>query len=303
MISFFVVLFFIVGGVGYRFTKSIILLKQLMTRAEMGDLTVMAPQGKQDEIGSLYRSFNSMVTEIGRLINVVHSAQLRERNMVIKQKEAVLSALQSQINPHFLNNTLEIINSYAIIDGNFKVSNMIVALGDLFRYSMDSPTSIVSLADEMNHLRSYLQIQQERFEHLQLDIQVAKDDAEGCMGVRLMLQPIVENSFKHGYDKHKLRPGTISIVGKEERDGYALYIQDTGKGMEPSTLERINRILQSGEAGYSKEGDDPQPIGMMNVHFRIRMIFGEPFGLWIVQSNLEGTTIRILLPRHNKGME
>lgn len=303
MISFFAVLFFIVGGVGYRFTKSIVLLKRLMIRAEMGDLTVLAPSGKQDEIGSLYRSFNSMVTEIGRLIHVVHSGQLRERNLVIQQKEAVLSALQSQINPHFLNNTLEIINSYAIMDENFKVSKMIVALGDMFRYSMGSPTAIVSLADEMNHLRSYLRIQQERFERLQLDVQVADNDAESCLGVRLMLQPIVENSFKHGYDKHKLRPGKISIVGQNEFDGYALYIGDTGKGMDPETLERINRILLSGETGYSTEDEDPQPIGMMNVHFRLRMVFGEPFGLSIVRSDLEGTTVRMLIPRNNKESE
>jgi two-component system sensor histidine kinase YesM len=300
MVAFFLLLFFIVGGVNYRFTKSIILLKRLMSRAEMGDLTVLAPKGKNDEMGSLYRSFNSMVTEIGRLIEVVHLSHNRESSLEVRQKEADLRALQSQINPHFLYNTLEIINSYAILDSNYKVSKMIVSLGDMFRYSVGSPISVVTLRDEMNHIRSYLQIQQERFEHLQIKIQVVEEDLEHYSGVRLMLQPIVENSFKHGYDRHKLRPGTIKITGKADIEAYSLYIHDTGGGIEPSRLEAINRVFLEDETSFPVENNKPHPIGLMNVHFRIRMIFGEPYGLWIVKSNAKGTTIRVLLPRHNQ---
>jgi sensor histidine kinase YesM len=300
MVLFFLLLFFIVGGVIYRFTKSILLLKRLMNRAELGDLTVLAPTGKTDEMGSLYRSFNSMVTEIGRLIDVVYHSRMRERNLEMKEKEAVLRALQSQINPHFLYNTLEIINSYAIMDSNFKVSHMIVSLGDMFRYSVGSPTTIVPLKDEVNHIRSYMRIQQERFEHLRFEMEILEEHLERYSGVRLMLQPIVENSLKHGYDKHKLRPGTITIIGIEETDGYALYVRDSGRGMEPELMEEINRIFLEDETSYSEDQDKPNPIGLMNVHFRLRMIFGEPYGLWITDSSDKGTTIRILLPRNDR---
>ncbi|MDK8189900.1 histidine kinase [Paenibacillus sp. UMB7766-LJ446] len=300
MILFFLLLFFIVGSVNYRFSKSIILLKRLMSQAELGDLTVLAPKGKNDEMGSLYRSFNSMVTEIGRLIKVVHLSHHRERSLEVKQKEADLRALQSQINPHFLYNTLEIINSYAILDSNYKVSKMIVSLGDMLRYSVGSPISAVTLRDEMNHIRSYLQIQQERFEHFQFKIQVTEEDLDRYSGVRLMLQPIVENSFKHGYDRHKLRPGTIKITGKADTEAYSLYIHDTGGGIEPSRLEATNLLFLEDETSFPVENNKPHPIGLMNVHFRIRMIFGEPYGLWIVKSNAKGTTIRVLLPKHNQ---
>jgi two-component system, sensor histidine kinase YesM len=300
MLVFFLLLFFVVGGVSYSLTKSILLLKRLMLRAEFGDLTVLAPKGKNNEIGSLYRSFNNMVTEIKNLIDVVHHSHEREQALKLKQKEAALRAMQSQINPHFLYNTLEVINSHAIIESNFKVSNMIIALGDMFRYSVSSPTSIVSLEDEINHIRSYLQIQQERFEYLQVQINVFDDALLRYSAVRLMLQPIVENSFKHGYDKHKLRPGKIIITAKAEADSYSIYIHDTGRGMVPELMSEINQRFQGEEQSYSADHAEKVHIGLLNVHLRIRLIFGEPFGLRIEKSNIKGTTIKITLPKEIK---
>ncbi|MBC8080823.1 MAG: histidine kinase [Gorillibacterium sp.] len=300
MVIFFLIMFFIVGGVSYRFTNSIIVLKRLMLRAELGDLTALAPKDRKDEIGSLYRSYNNMVTEITELIDVVQRSNDRERFLEIKQKEAVLRAMQSQINPHFLYNTLEVINAYAIIDNNLKVSNMIISLGDMFRYSIGSPTALVTLADEINHIRSYLKIQQERFEHLHYHIQVVEEDLHRYTALRLMLQPIVENSFKHGYDKHKLRPGTIKITGIVEANGYSLHIHDTGRGMEPELLKEINLAFQGNESSSSEGANKSNNIGLMNVHSRIRITFGEPYGLLIVKSNNKGTTIRISLPINNQ---
>ncbi|MEK8127143.1 histidine kinase [Paenibacillus filicis] len=285
----------------YSLTHPLLTLQRLMKHAEMGDIRVRAPFHRGQEIGSLFRGFNKMLEEIERLIEIVHVSDLRKKELEVKQKDSLLHAMQAQINPHFLYNTLEFINSNAIIEGNERISNMIGYLGDMFRYNVQNPNSRVFLIDEIRHIEAYLAIQSERYPTLSYRIEVDRAVIASIPAVRSTLQPIVENSFKHGYDRHKLRPGCISIRGELQQDRvYVLDVSDSGRGMPPDTMERYNTAFGQPENDFS----DPQSeaghhsIGLINVHARLRLLFGEPYGLFIVSSDETGTTIRLTFPVH-----
>jgi len=283
----------ILGVIVHPLTSSLLLLKKLMFRAERGDLDALAPENRKNEIGSLYLSYNRMVSEIKHLINIVQNARLKEKEMEVKQKESQLRYMQSQINPHFLYNTLEVVNSNAIVEGNFKISKMIVSLSEIFRYSVGNPGERVSLRQEVQHTRFYLEIQMERFGSLQTDVLIDEPGLSAVPAIRLMLQPIVENCFKHGYERHRLKPVYIGLFGRATTLGYELLVTDRGGGMSPETMERYNELFGRSE---KEAAEVENHIGMWNVHNRIRMTFGESYGLHIVRSDKAGTVIAIRLP-------
>lgn len=315
----------VLSGFTYYLSRSLLLLQQLMQRAENGDLNVQAPERRNDEIGKLNRSFNNMVSEIRRLIEVVHTSQLKEKELQLKQREAVMMAMQSQINPHFLYNTLEVINSYALVEGVIPISNMTTALSDLFRYSVGSPNEIVTLKEEIEHLRSYFEIQKERYLSLTIELDTKDTETTRVKAIRLLIQPIVENAFIHGYERKKLRPDYIAITGKLRDHVYVLTIADHGGGMTPEQVDAYNQLFASGVSEMDTDGDaanqmekaDNQDksgplahngasvsarkgIGLWNVHQRIRLVFGDAYGLHIVKSDSTGTIIQIKLPHENK---
>ncbi|GIP36650.1 sensor histidine kinase [Paenibacillus sp. J2TS4] len=275
----------------FSLTQSVSHLQKLMRQAETGNLHVRAPDNRQDEIGRLNRSFNHMVGQIRHLIEVIHKSELREKEGVIRQREAMLLAMQSQINPHFLYNTLEIINSYAIVQEVMPISRMATALGEMFRYSFNEQAK-VTLQDEMDHVSRYLEIQLERYPKLEVQQVFDYDDLKAVKAIRLIVQPIVENAFKHGYSKHFLKPDYIGIFGEACQDGYKITISDRGKGMDPRRLEQYNELLHQ----PPDEQVQPDGIGLWNVHQRIRLTYGKPYGLTIIKSGAHGTDIELKLP-------
>ncbi|WP_284645547.1 cache domain-containing sensor histidine kinase [Paenibacillus silviterrae] len=284
----------LIGGFSWHLTQSLSHLQRLMRRAEEGDLSVKAPERRHDEIGGLNRSFNRMVSEIRRLIEEVHSSRTKEQEMEIRRRESVLQAMQSQINPHFLYNTLEIINSYAIIEGVKPISRMATSLADIFRYSVGNPKQSVTLLDEIRYIRTYLDIQKERFHSLHVHIDVEDELLARVKAVRLMVQPLVENAFKHGYQERKQKPSYIGIVGLRMEEGYVLRVEDNGKGMSAELKAVYNAAFQTGiMEGHN--GHSPDRIGLWNVHQRIRLNFGPPYGLTILKSDETGTVIEMTL--------
>jgi len=269
----------------------------LMKLAEAGDLSVQAPDRREDEIGQLNRSFNRMVAEIRRLIEVVHTSEIKEKELQIRQRDAVMLAMQSQINPHFLYNTLEVINAYALVEGVAPISNMAAALADLFRYSLGNPKEIVPLREEIDHLRSYFDIQKERHRSLEIEIGLKDLDKHRVQAVRLIVQPLVENAFKHGYERHKKKPSYIGVLGEARTEGYAVRVVDCGGGMPGEWMERYNKTFRSPEWEAREAGQER--IGLHNVHQRVRLVFGYPFGLSIVRSDESGTIVELLLPYQN----
>lgn len=272
-------------------TRSVSNLQRLMRKAEEGNLLVRAPANRHDEIGRLNKSFNHMVGQIRHLIEVIHKSELREKEGVIKQREATLLAMQSQINPHFLYNTLEIINSYAIVQEVMPISRMATSLGEMFRYSFKEQAE-VTLKDEMDHVSCYLEIQRERYPNLKIEERLDYDQLSNVKAIRLIVQPIVENAFKHGYSKHSLKPDYIGIFGMACKDGYKIIIADHGKGMDPRQLQRFNQLFnRAPEEQVQLDG-----IGLWNVHQRIRLTYGKPYGLAIIKSGANGTEIEMKLP-------
>lgn len=290
----------VISGFSFNLTRSLSHLQRLMKRAESGDLTVRAPEKRTDEIGGLNRSFNKMVAEIRRLIEFVQTTKLREKEMQIKQRESSLQAMQSQINPHFLYNTLEVINSYAILEGVMPISHMATSLADIFRYSVGDARHTVSLQEEINHIATYFSIQKERYPHLTVELDVDVANAARVPAVRLMLQPLVENVFIHAYEKHKLRPEYVGIQGIVKDDHYLVLVKDRGRGIDPHFAEQYNRLFAESdgeeEGGGGAEGFQ-RHIGMLNVHQRLRLTFGMKYGLHISgMSPAAGTVIEIKLP-------
>jgi len=294
----------LLGSFTFYLIRSLSLIQRLMRRAEDGNLNVRAPVKSKDEIGMLYVSFNTMMDEYRRLIHVEHTSQLKAKEMQVRQKEAVLTALQSQINPHFLYNTLGTIHSYAVLEGVPPISRMVSNLSAIFRYSMDSDSQIVSLWNEIRYIHTYFDLQKERHEELQTEIQVEEESRLKeipCM--KLMLQPLVENALIHGYQHHDIPPEYIGIIGTECSEGYEIRVIDHGRGMPEEVKARLNQLFQ-----YLTDdnllSDDQQMaagrIGLYNVHKRLRLVYGEPYGLWVEQSDGSGTIIRVLVPARNK---
>lgn len=262
-------------------------LKNAMVKVSQGNLSVQAGKLSNDEIGDLGRYFDDMIAQIKYLVEQVYKAELHER-------EARLSALQAQINPHFLYNTLETINSIAVIEGVSKVSEIARALSDMFRYNTKTGGLTVILAEEVRHIRNYLKIISIRFEDkLSVNIDIPEELMMYRM-IKLVFQPIVENAVFHGIES-KRGKGTLSISGMKEQEDLLFVISDDGTGMSEEQLETLRGRL----AGRSPIGsDEPSEgkVGIKNVHDRIRFYYGEAYGITLDSKPGLGTQVTIRIP-------
>ncbi len=290
---------FIIGVYSLKIINSLASLQTEMKQVETGNLKVRAYEGKKDEIGNLNRSFNKMVSEMERLIEVVHKSELNEKEMLLKQREAMLQSMQFQVNPHFLYNTLEIINSHAIVNGDMTISRMSTALADIFRYAVEGNNYKVTLLEEIENIRSFIEIQQERYQYLKVDLIFDKTPISKVKAIRLILQPIIENAFEHGYESHKIRPDYLKITGQLHEDYYLLEIIDKGKGMLIESVNKYNEAFKVSDLDQINTINDEMVfngIGLWNVHIRIRLAFGNPYGIHIEKSDNTGTIIQMKLP-------
>jgi two-component system, sensor histidine kinase YesM len=272
-------------------TKPIKKLGHIMQEVEEGNLNVSIPIHSKDEVGILAHSFDSMITEIRELIRKNYSIELR-------QKDAELYALQSQINPHFMYNTLQTI-SMAVEEGESKtVVEMVTILGRMLRYSLSNKDRLVPLSHEISHIEDFLKIQKFRFEErLSFDIQV-QPDRKIYYTPKFILQPIVENSIKYGLEKRKgLRIEILVQELKTERGNNDLLfvIRDNGPGINKERLEEINLDLHTDPMGERESG-----FGMLNVHSRVKMMFGSNYELKITSMEEKGTEISIQIPTITK---
>ncbi|KGX84571.1 sensor histidine kinase [Pontibacillus marinus] len=289
----------LVGGFSLSLTKSLTNLKKLMKKAEEGDFTKRSLEKREDEIGEVNRSFNKMVQKLQQLVDVAHRSEIKQKEMEIKQRDSTLKAMQSQINPHFLYNTLELINSHAIMDDNSTISRMATSLADLFRYNISNQSQFVTLYEEMQQAKAYMDIQQERYPGLKVDMDYDVEILKKVKAVRIILQPLIENAFEHGYENHKLKPSYLEVKGFVKNRNYYLNIRDNGRGMTADIKNKYESAFSiKGNLGLvdEVEKNDIKRIGLWNVHSRIRLTFGDQYGLKIVRTDESGTTIQIELP-------
>lgn len=234
--------------------------------------------------------------EYGRIVDW-YIDQVKEKDAAEEyERQATLQALQSQINPHFIYNTLECIRGQALLDKNQGVADMLEALGNYFRYSISRREDLVTLADEIENIQRYMLIQNYRFQNrYQLDIvYMDDDDVLGCYLPKLTLQPIVENALLHGMEDK--RSGCITVQIDTSDDMLLLVVSDDGSGMDPETLQALTRRITShgGPVGRPATGNG---IALQNVNRRIRMLFGQEYGLHVYSTPGKGTDVEIAIPR------
>jgi len=227
----------------------------------------------------------------------------REQQAQILSTEATIHVLQSQINPHFLYNTLETIRSKAILQGNDEIAKMNEALATLFRYSISRPGEMATLADEMENVESYLIIQQYRFRD-KFKVTKIFDEADSYLMAYMMpiltIQPIVENAIHHGLE-NKISQGEITIRIFTTQDRLMIIISDDGIGIPEEQLKEMQRKLETVNSVSDKSVNQKklrgEGIALQNVHQRIKFYYGEDYGLEITSTEGCGTTVEIFLPK------
>jgi len=258
-------------------------LKKTILAVENGDLDVAVEIESNDEIGQLSKSFNKMVKNIKKLIKEVYEIQL-------KKKEAELSALQSQINPHFMYNTLESVNMMAILAGNLNISDILTAFANILRFNLDNKNNLISLDKEIKYVMDYIKIQQMRYSDKFDVILEFEPGLENYEILKLTIQPLVENAIVHGITEQQYKGG-ITLIIKKEDEKIRIIVKDNGVGLTAQRLEDVHKSLEREEA-LSKEGS----IGLNNINERVRLYYGEDYGLVISSENGKGTIAEILIP-------
>lgn len=263
-------------------TMPITRISRVTDQVAKGNLSVRAAAESGAEARMLSDSLNAMIDKINELLDQVTTEQIRLR-------KAEFELLQAQINPHFLYNTLDTIVWLAEAGDQKRVVSMVGNLSDFFRTSLNQGKDIISIREELAHVRSYLEIQQVRYQDiLRYEITVPEDLYEYKIP-KITIQPLVENALYHGI-KNKRGQGTITITGERSENGFVLYVRDNGIGV---TQERLNEV----RAGIQKLSYTGKEIyGLYNVNERIRLNFGETYGISIESTYGEGTCVSISLP-------
>lgn len=266
----------------FALTKPLRGLVRMMKEVQTGNLDVVFPVVSRDEAGLVGSAFNRMIDRIKTLIQDIYTVEERK-------KEAELQSLQHQINPHFIYNTLESIRMTAVLSDNKEVATMTQLLGKLLRYSIHGGLESVPIAKEWEHLSIYVQLLNYRYgSRFELELPDASETA-GLSVIKLLFQPIVENAVYHGL--HESRSGMhIHIACLREGKDLLFEVADDGEGMEEETLHKLRAALRGGSEG------DGTGIGLRNVNERIKLKYGEPYGLSIRSQFGQGTVVTVRLP-------
>ena len=240
----------------------------------------------------------SPVTE--RLTGYVKNELSANRLLKLSKRQAQYRALQNQINPHFLYNTLESIRSEALVAGLGSVADMTEALSVFFRYTISKVENLVTVEEELQNCETYFRIQQYRFgPRLRLNIQCAPEDKEviyRCRIPKLTLQPILENGIIHGTE-FKIGAGMLTVKLERTAKLLTILVSDDGVGMDEHALSQLNeRLDQSGRAFQEDKEDAGGGVALVNVNNRIHLLFGEEYGLHVFSIPMAGTDVRITLP-------
>lgn len=245
---------------------------------------------REDELGYLSRCFNKMSMEIDNLLNRVYKEELTRRG-------AELKALQAQINPHFLFNTLESINWMAQLNNVPEIRDMVTSLGALIEASIGKGNPMVPLSKELKYIDHYILIMKNRYgERLSYESEI--DSSLLSQEVpKLILQPLVENAIYHGIDKIR-KKGIIKLTIRQEEDKIYIEVMDNGKGILLEEVEDLNQKFQEDRDDYIL-GDNRKSIGLANVNGRVKLFFGKDYGLQVESQYEQYTKMKLYLPIRN----
>jgi two-component system, sensor histidine kinase YesM len=287
ILAFFIALF-----LSDNISNPIRKLVKSMSVVQNGDFDISIQYSRNDEFSSLIRTYKKMVHDIKELINKLYvsevnkkEAELKVKEAELKAREADLKSLQAQINPHFLYNTLDSINWLAIEHDVSDISTMVTSLSDFFRYSLSKGNNIISLYDEKKQVESYLTIQKIRFidkldYHIYFPSQILK-----YLTVKLIIQPIVENSIIHGIEKMEGK-GVINITAEINNGIIEIIVSDNGIG---ANADELNLTLE-------KSSTSSRYFAVRNIDERIKRVFGNEYGINFYNNELSGLAVMIRFP-------
>ncbi|MBS4956707.1 MAG: histidine kinase [Clostridium sp.] len=286
MSSLIVILYF-----SKNFSDRINILRSEMHKVVKGNFNIKKSMDGNDEISEVYDDLYIMMESINKLIDEVYIRKIQQEKLMVKQKEAEFKMLANQINPHFLYNTLETIRMRAFCSGDRELASIVKKLGKIMRRNLEVSNQNVSFESELELVKNYLEIQGLRFkgkvEH-EFNIEV---DSKKYNILPLLLQPIVENAFVHGLEGTKEK-GKIVVSAFEDLGYLLVEISDNGCGMSKERLEFINDNL--GKTNKKENGH--QSIGMGNINERIKIFYGDEYGIHIFSELNVGTKVVLVLP-------
>jgi two-component system sensor histidine kinase YesM len=265
------------------------LLRVQMHRVAQGEYDLVEPIEGNDEIGELYQELEGMMKDIQMLTDHMVDEQVQKEKLHTKQKEVEFKMLASQINPHFLYNTLETIRMKAMVNHQSEIVELVKMLAKTMRYNIQVTDRLVTLKEELQMVGYYLKIQEYRFgdritSKLEIDPIV---DAQAKI-LPLTIQPFVENAFVHGLEE-KDSDGKLQIEVYMEEDDICISIRDNGKGMDYYELGALRKSLR-------EEQSEQGHIGVRNVNQRIKILYGEEYGVWVESQKDIGTNVTIRIP-------
>ncbi len=275
------VCFMIVYYISMDTDRSVKKIVNAMNDANRGNLESKIEVEGNDEFAQISRHFNDMLAEIKK-------AGQQERESLVREKNAEIRSLEAQINPHFLYNTLDTVNWQAIESGQLSISQMITKLAQLLRYSIHNSNEIVTIKTELEFLKKYIYLQQQRFEYA-FNCTVDLDERAGeCRIHKLLIQPLVENTIIHGFSGFE-GTGEIHIgIQRLEPDHIEIQVKDNGVGMSREQVDALNHY------DYRKDRIETS-IGVRNVITRLKLYYGDQ-GRIVFASDSEGTRVRITIP-------
>ena len=257
--------------------RRIEVLTRSINEVDPEDRRIDVEDSSYDEVGILVRSFKNMLAEINKLIREVYEGKIRQQRLEMK-------ALQAQINPHFLYNTLSVINWKALAAGQEDISRVTLALSDFYRTTLNKGKSLITVKNELLNIRSYLDIQLVMHDNdftVEYDID---DSLEMYEMPKLVLQPLVENSLEHGLDLKTEGKKNLKITCRAEKDKMVWIIEDTGVGMDEETCRSLLSIRAKG-------------YGVRNVNERLELLYGREASLCFESVQGEGTTVTVCIPK------
>ncbi|CAM4226420.1 two-component system sensor histidine kinase YesM [Paenibacillus endophyticus] len=295
MVVILLLVLLVVPALAKRFVAPIGRLMSAVNRMEHGDLKVRTEfHPGPDEIQILSMKFNRMTDRLVTLIDEVMNLSKKEMHLQNRQNEASIQALQNQINPHFLYNTLDIIKSIAYLERNQRVVEMTHNLADFYRYTASVREKEVTLAEELKALEQYLTIIHIRFPDEFTSEVLVNEKYYGCRMVKLTLQPLVENAIKYAIEPRG-GEGVIRISAYSDKEKLIIEVMDNGPGLPEHLLrtlkKRLDRVVSDPDS-YRGEGS----YGLVNVHSRLHLQYGEGYGLRLHTFEGRGTVVTVTIP-------
>lgn len=275
-----------------NYSERLLTIRSNMHQISQGKLQLEDDFMGKDELGELFKDMKTTIDGIQQLHLQILKEQKEKDQIALKQQQMQFELLASQINPHFLFNTLETIRMHALLEGQVELNSIILKLGQTLRYALDAPSSTTTLASALEYLESYLEIQHFRFQDkLNYEIHVHPSlEPRRVLMLPFLLQPIVENAVIHGFSTKK-KGGKITIDALLKNQIVIIHITDNGQGIEPDKLLALSESLS-----ICHEEITTSHIGMTNVNDRIKLHYGSAYGVTINSQVGQGTTVTIQIP-------